>query len=296
MAMVTIGKLLTNPFYTGVVRYKGAQYPGQHESLITSQLFQKVQATFDVRNQGSAVRTRKNPHYLKGILFCADCGSRLSIDTAKGKYIYFYCLGIKRGRGCTHKKHIPAAELEAQVEKLFEDIQLSKDTADKLSNLFDEELITKQSTNAREKKFLATRIGKLADEQIKLMQAYYAEAVPPDVLKKEQDRIASEAAISENRLEILNSQLDELREVLDLALETAMQCGFGYKMASDSVRKFYLQAFFEKIYIKNGKIVDKDFTDLFHDLLTEGSDKRSLVEDTGLEPVTSWMQTRRSPN
>ena len=257
MAHITVLNMLTNPFYTGVVRYKGIEYPGQHESLISRQLFQKVRAIYEVRNHGVAVRTRKNNHYLKGTLYCADCGSRFSIDTAKGKYTYFFCLGTKRGRGCTHTRHVAAADMEAQVEELYKNVQMSKATAKKLSKRFDEELISKQSTNAMEKEFLGKRITKLAQEQNKLMQAYYAEAIPLHLLKKEQARIESEMAISENRLEILNAQLGELREVLDLALEIATQCGFGYKSASDNVRRFYNKAFFEKILVKDGKIVDK---------------------------------------
>ena len=286
MTMITISKLLTNPFYTGAIRYKGVIYPGNHEPLVSKQLFEKVQATLQIRNQGSAVRKRKNPHYLKGTLFCAHCGSRLSLDTAKGKYVYFFCLGTKRRRGCTHTKHIVAAEMEAQVEQLYEDIQISRETADKLTKRFDEELVSKQSTNAMEKQFLGKRITKLADEQIKLMQAYYAGAVPLNVLKKEQDRIAKESAKAEDRLEILNSQLDQLRGVLDIALDIAMSCGLGYKTGTSSVKQFYNKAFFEKIVVKDGKIVDAEFTDLFYDLLEEGSDKRSLVGDGGLEPPT----------
>ncbi len=296
LAHVTVSNMLTNPFYTGVVRYKGIEYPGKHEPLISRQLFQKVKSIYEVRNHGVAVRTRKNNHYLKGTLYCADCGSLFSIDTAKGKYTYFFCLGIKRGRGCTHTKHVAAADIEAQVEGLYENVQMSKATAKKLSRRFDEELVSKQATNAMEKELLGKRIAKLAHEQNKLMQAYYSEAIPLHLLKKEQARIESEMATSENRLEILNAQLGELREVLDLALEIATQCGFGYKTASDNVRRFYNKAFFEKILVKDGKIVDYEYTDLFHDLMSEGSDKLSLVEDTGLEPVTSCVQGRRSPN
>ncbi len=289
MAHITISNMLTNPFYTGVVRYKGIEYPGKHEALISRQLFQKVKSIYEVRNHGVAVRTRKNNHYLKGTLYCADCGSRFSIDTAKGKYTYFFCLGTKRGRGCNHTKHVSAADMEAQVEELYENVQLSKANADKLSMRFDEELISKQSTNAMEKQLLGRRIAKLADEQTKLLNAYYAEAIPLNLLKKEQDRIASEIASAQNRLEIIDMQLGELRETLDLALEIATQCGFGYKTASDNVRKFYNKAFFEKILVKDGKIVDKEYTDLFHDLLSESSDKLSLVGDGGLEPPTPCL-------
>ncbi len=179
--------------------------------------------------------------------------------------------------------------MEAQVEELYENVQMSKATAKKLSKRFDEELISKQSTNSMEKELLGKRITKLAQEQNKLMKAYYSDAITVDFLKKEQAKIESEMATSENRLEILNAQLGELREVLDLALEIATQCGFGYKTASDNVRRFYNKAFFEKIFVKDGKIVDYEHSDLFHDLLSEGSDKLSLVGPAGLEPATGRL-------
>lgn len=35
--------MLTNPFYVGVIRYQGQEYPGNHPSLITASLFERVQ-------------------------------------------------------------------------------------------------------------------------------------------------------------------------------------------------------------------------------------------------------------
>ncbi len=135
----------------------------------------------NTKNPKNSVRTRKNPHYLKGTLFCAALTQSI----------------------------LPPLRLKQRLRSFNEDVQMSKGVADKLSARFDEELISKQSTNAMEKQFLAKRIGKLADEQIKLLKAYYAEAIPLNLLKKEQDRIATETAVSQNRLEIIDMQLDE---------------------------------------------------------------------------------------
>lgn len=35
----SVQRILTNPYYTGVVVYKGAEYPGRHEPLITPERF-----------------------------------------------------------------------------------------------------------------------------------------------------------------------------------------------------------------------------------------------------------------
>lgn len=121
-----------------------------------------------------------------------------------------------------------------------------------------------------EEKFLAKRIGKLADERMSTLRAYQAKAIPLDLLKQEQDRIASEMAHAESRLEVIHAELDQLRAVLDRAIAVASRCGMGYKKAKPQKRKLYNQAFFDKIIITEGK-VKVEYTDLFHALLSESS-------------------------
>lgn len=264
----------------GSVRYKGIEYPGEHEAIITRQLFDRVKAAFDIRNYGQAVRTKKYPHFLKGTLFCPDCGSRLSLDKKKSKYgewTYFFCLGTKRGRGCAHTKHYKAKDIEEQVEELYNDLQLKKEAAEKLRIRFQEELLAKNSTNAMEEQFLHHRMAKLADERVKLMNAYYAGAVTIDLLKTEQERINSDIESSKARLDVIGSQLSQLAYILDLALGVATSCGMGYKTAQSNKKKLYNQAFFEKIYVKNGVIVDYKTTDLFYSLLND-SEEVSMVD------------------
>jgi hypothetical protein len=44
---------------------------------------------------------REHPHYLKGSIFCGQCGSRLIICHAKGNggtYAYFICIGRQRDK------------------------------------------------------------------------------------------------------------------------------------------------------------------------------------------------------
>ncbi len=287
LALDTIRNIFNNPFFYGTIRYRGAEYPGEHKPLISRQLWEKVQVQLDDRRAG--VRQRKHPHYLKGSLYCGECGGRLSFQLAKGKYPYFFCLNKQKSknRDC-QSKYVDVAYVEEEVEKIYRDIQLSKETAAGLIERFNEELISKQSSNAMEEKFLAKRIGKLADERMSTLRAYQAKAIPLDLLKQEQDRIASEMSHAESRLEVIHAQLDQLRAVLDRGIAVASRCGMGYKKAKSQKRKLYNQAFFDKIIVKDGK-VKVEYTDLFHALLSESSNKTSLVGLAGLEPATGRL-------
>lgn len=285
MSLNGVHKLLRNPFYTGVVTYKGIEYPGQHEPLVTRELFQKVQDMIKVRDIAGE-RKRKHPHYLKGTLFCAECGSRLSVDKAKGKYTYFYCLGQKKRKTCS-QPYVEAEILEKAVEKEYEEIQLTQQAADKLVERFNNEIISGQSTNAMEEEFLRKRMAKLASERVKLMKAYYSGAVPLEVLKGEQERITNDVATSEARLKQITIQGDQHAVVLNKAIKMALTCGMGYKKATHSTKRLFNQAFFEKIYVKDKKLYKGEFTDLFGALFSKSSNKTDLVDLIGFEP--SWL-------
>ncbi|MCL4473072.1 MAG: recombinase family protein [Actinobacteria bacterium] len=95
MALSSVNALLLNPIYIGLIPWKGVNYPGNHEALIDEDTFEKVQEVMNVHNVAGE-RTRKHPHYLKGTLYCGECGSRMSVDVAKKKYVYFYCVGQKK--------------------------------------------------------------------------------------------------------------------------------------------------------------------------------------------------------
>ena len=69
----TLYKLLTNPYYAGVIRYKGALHPGAHEPLIEPALFDQVQSLLKARN-AKMTRHVQHAHHLKGLLTAAVAG------------------------------------------------------------------------------------------------------------------------------------------------------------------------------------------------------------------------------
>ncbi|MEO8352597.1 MAG: DUF1553 domain-containing protein, partial [Chthoniobacteraceae bacterium] len=54
----------------------------------------------------NGIKQRQHHHYLKGSLWCAECGSRLIYSRSTGNggtYDYFFCVGRQRGNNCTQK-------------------------------------------------------------------------------------------------------------------------------------------------------------------------------------------------
>jgi site-specific DNA recombinase len=80
-------------------------------------------------------------------------------------------------------------EVERKVEDLYRDRQIDS----KVRSAFERTLIIEfesiKQESAKERERLLKRQQRLLGERDKLLQAHYAEAIPLDLLKTEQDRI-----------------------------------------------------------------------------------------------------------
>ena len=90
-----LNSLLKHPYYKGTVLYNGVEYQGSHTPLVSADLWQRVQDVLASHVNGE--RTREHPHFLKGSLYCRNCGSRMIITYARSgsgvRYPYFVCAG-----------------------------------------------------------------------------------------------------------------------------------------------------------------------------------------------------------
>jgi site-specific DNA recombinase len=66
----SIRRLLKNPVYTGIIRWKDQKFPGQHKRLISDDLFNHVQ-TFKQKKRRKK-RCYKN-FFLKSLIECGEC-------------------------------------------------------------------------------------------------------------------------------------------------------------------------------------------------------------------------------
>jgi hypothetical protein len=89
--------LLQNPYYMGVVSYRGIHYEGKHQALVEPDVWLACQDVLAAHHhQGE--KDRVHPHYLRGTIFCSACGGRLVYSEQKGNggtYVYFWCVKRK---------------------------------------------------------------------------------------------------------------------------------------------------------------------------------------------------------
>lgn len=93
-------RILRDDYYTGLVTYRGVKREGRHKAIIDRETFQKVQEILQAHRL-SGDRTKKHFHYLKGSIFCGNCGRRMVYGRHRGNggvYEYFSCLSYQARR------------------------------------------------------------------------------------------------------------------------------------------------------------------------------------------------------
>ena len=120
-----IYRVLNNAVYVGDMPHKDKVYPGQHDAIISRDIWNEVHAILKVspRVRGNASR-RKQPAILRGLAACGGCQSVMSAcGTRKKGKVYSYYAGSKhlslKCADCPLGR-VPAAELERVV---FEQIK-----------------------------------------------------------------------------------------------------------------------------------------------------------------------------
>jgi hypothetical protein len=219
----------------------------------------------------------------------------MSIDTAKAeRYRYFFCTGQKRQRnraptGC-REPYAPTDRLEVELDRIYQRVQLPADIVAGLETELQAEIATRQRRTIDEHDRHNARLKALAAERHKLLDAYYANAIPLDLLKAEQDRISRETHQTQARLDSLGTDLDQWRQVLTLAARFAVNCHAAYRAASSTAKRQLNHALFTHITVRDGHINDWQFHAPFDALLKPPQfEYGSLVELRGIEPLTSSM-------
>ena len=81
-------RVLQNPIYYGVLRYKGELHEARHEPIISKCLFDAVEAVMNRKSKPKAPKLK--PYLYRGLFRCGECGCFVTSETQKG-HNYLRC-------------------------------------------------------------------------------------------------------------------------------------------------------------------------------------------------------------
>ena len=308
LSRAVVAAMLNKRYYLGVITYKGVEYPGRHEPLVDPITFARVQAQLALRRNGEKQRTHN--HYLKSTIVCSRCGARLCFGRSRGKrgdyYDYYFCVARQQKRNDCDLPYIPAHEAEIAVEKCYRSLKLPDSVAVALRGQVTAVLSRRAEFASAERENQRQRLLQLQREQDKILQLYYADALPIAKVTQEQQRISRQSKEAMRIIENADVEARQLLANLDLILEDLSDPVTAYRAADARARRQMNQAFFEKVAIdvrgEAEPVVTETYATLLADELIDeldrelknpdqhfvdrGSKAVSLVAGAGFEPAT----------
>ncbi len=114
-------EMLTNPLYSGRVRYRGEIFAGEQPAVVDPDTWRRVQARLaENRRRAREHRAVRPDALLAGLVRCRPCGCAMTparvVKRGGLRYAYYVCTGAqKRGWDSCPSKSVPAPALERFV-------------------------------------------------------------------------------------------------------------------------------------------------------------------------------------
>lgn len=193
--------LLANPFYYGDMRVKGKVLPGNHDPLITKELWDNCQRIRGIRAAKMKLTEKANMKKpFMGLMRCCSCGRSVTGEVKKkrsGKtYIYYHCANTK----CSERsKNIPQQQIMDQVTEAFR--PFSKLTPRGTARLLEEVKSKVQDLESLSEKKLDELLIKKNEikEKINKLEALYDQGVLSEEELQEVVQIKKAALLEKNQ-------------------------------------------------------------------------------------------------
>ena len=288
--------ILANPYYMGVVRYRGIHYEGKHTALVEPDTWLQVQDTLAAHNH-TGEKDRKHPHYLRGTIFCSSCGARLVYfqNTGNGgTYTYYMCLKRKIKANNCHRPAMRLERIENGIADFYDSFIVQPHYAQQIQDAVRQELANQQTEASRDLGRAVKRKQHVESERRTLLHAHYAGAIPQDLLASEMQRFTRQLAEADTAISAAKATASHVEATLRDALHAASNCQRAYLNTTGSIRRQINQGFFAKLFIgEDGTVERVELTEPFATLLAEGQVLTRPATDStlSLQPIPAEPRT-----
>ena len=165
------------------------------------------------------------------------------------RYDYFSCAGRRHKTTACTRSAILVERIERKVEHAYAMKSLTDKQATAIGKTLHEVFDKLEGSTNDERAMLTEQQTRLESERLKLVQAHYADAIPVDLLKSEQDRIQNALGAIQTRLDSLHSRYADARDGLDDMLAVLTDLQALYLRCEPAERRFLNRALFTRIII-----------------------------------------------
>ena len=292
IALSKMYSLVRCHFYYGDMHWRGRIQKGNHEPIISKELFDRCQKIVNFNNR-YACRRRKHDFLLRGFLFCNVCEQRFTAAhvTAKNKS-YYYCNRAGDRKKCK-EKYVEVSSLENQVQEQFDSIRFSPELVEKIvarvQKLYRDQ---KETIAAERKSVMANKLNlekKLEVAEEKLIDGILADRA----YKRIKDRVTDQLSAIEDELYAIDRKKNVKMDVIQETLRVVRDIGTAYREAPPLLKRLYLGLFWEEFRVADKRIVEARKAPILAALEAVGSVCMGKPVLSPIQPLTNLESSVR---
>ena len=252
----TIHRVVTNPFYCGLMLRDGKYYPGNHQPLISKDLFDQAQLVL----QGK-LHPRPKTHFfpLRGFLKCDNCGCLLTASLKKG-HQYYYCTNGK-GNCPEHQKYMRENFLYETIAPILQTIKYDEEIIEIMYQAAKEKTDIKDTYAESVLSTLQSRLESCKTKESRLLDTFLADQISKDIydakiLEIHNERVSLDQQLKEARSKSTPAlTLEPIKNVF-LEASRAMK---DFTDADDEQKRKVIEKLLWNLSIKNRTVAQQSF-------------------------------------
>ncbi len=295
--------LLTNRIYTGFFEYPKWEVRfmrGQHEPLISMEMYNRIQDRLSGRAISPIRKDIKYDFPLRGFLQCDSCGHHLTAAWSKGRskmYGYYAC----HNKACPdRRKSIRKEKVEGEFSEALKQLEPSQEVLDVARCMLKDIWDNRQGQVAQSQKEIENQIAELERDSEAMLDRIIS-ASDTRVIEAYEKRLAKQTMKQEElkrKLEDFEVPQRNFEEMFEPVAEILSRPWKVWKNSDCRGKKALLRMLFvqEASYSSKAGLRTGELSFPFKVLSDRYSLNEVLVEPRGVEPLTSCMPCKRSPN
>ena len=190
----SIGKILHTHFYYGYFEWKSKLYRGNHEPIISKDLFDRVQEVLSPKSK----RGYKHDFAYVGLMRCGECGNGITAEIQKG-HVYYHCTKPKGSTHCS-QKFVREEVIEEQLSKVIDAVVLDIKEIKAIKEIMAESLEDETEYHLQSLEALNTQYNDLQSQISKLLDLYIKEKIKEEAYNNKSIQF-------EQEVELINSEI-----------------------------------------------------------------------------------------
>jgi site-specific DNA recombinase len=254
-----VHKMLDNPYYIGIIRFDGKEYPGAQQHLISAEMFERVQHKLHGKRPN---RYRQLNPIFKGVIHCSNCRGLITWQLQKGR---FYGACQRKSEACKHRKLLREDRLEEHVVGMLKSLVCP---TPEIIQWVASEMKQRKYGDIEEKERLWDSVNVQIERINRMDDRLYDDKLSGDI---SQERFETKHAEFANQRTALQKQLNDIDKSngarLDqtlVLLELSQKAAEIYIKRSPQQKRQIITKLFKNISVKNDSLSFEytDFTEV----------------------------------